>query len=71
MLQGFPPDWCAELATPEPTDEDIAFWSEGWEIHRLVIRKTSKPKSEKQIVKWLQNPYSDGTAYRLWVLMYN
>ena len=25
-----------------------------------------KPKSDKQIVKWLKNPHSDSAEYRLW-----
>jgi DNA (cytosine-5)-methyltransferase 1 len=66
LLQGFPPDWCAGLGTPDPTAEDVAFWSEVWETHRRIVSKTSKPKTEKQIVKWLKDPYSDGAAYRMW-----
>ncbi|MCL2299205.1 MAG: phage portal protein [Firmicutes bacterium] len=52
-LQGFPPDWCAGLATPEPTEEDIAFWAGVFETHRRIMGKSSKPKSRSQIVKWL------------------
>jgi len=66
LLQGFPPWWCAGLETPEPTEEDIAFWSEVWETHRRVISKSSKPKSRAQIVKWLQNPHSDSKEYAMW-----
>jgi DNA (cytosine-5)-methyltransferase 1 len=66
LLQGFPPDWCAGLETPEPTEEDIAFWSDVWEAHRKIIGKSSKPKSRKQVAKWLQNPYSDAVAYKMW-----
>jgi len=66
LLQGFPPDWCAGLDTPEPTEDDIAFWSEVWETHRRVISKSSKPKSRAQIVKWLQNPHSDSKEYAMW-----
>ena len=25
LLQGFPPDWCSNLETPEPTEDDISF----------------------------------------------
>lgn len=28
LLQGFPPDWCSNLETPEPTEDDISFWTE-------------------------------------------
>ena len=65
-LQGFPPDWCAGLGTPEPTEEDIAFWAGVFETHRRIMGKSSKPKSRGQIVKWLRNPHTDGSAYRMW-----
>ena len=65
-LQGFPDWWCAGLETAEPTDEDIAFWREVFETHRKVIGTSTKPKSDKQIIKWLKNPYSDSAEYRLW-----
>lgn len=66
LLQGFPPNWCAGLETPEPTEEDITFWSEVWEMHRLIIGKSSKPKSRSQIVKWLKDPHSDAAEYKMW-----
>jgi DNA (cytosine-5)-methyltransferase 1 len=66
LLQGFPPDYCAGLETPEPTEADIAYWSEIFETHRRIIGKSSKAKTRNQIVKWLQNPHSDGAEYRLW-----
>jgi DNA (cytosine-5)-methyltransferase 1 len=48
------------------TEEDIAFWTEVWETHRLIIGKSNRPKSRKQIVKWLRNPYTDMAEYALW-----
>ena len=66
LLQGFPPDWCAGLGTPEPSEEDIAFWSEVWEIHRLIIGKSTKPKSRNQIIKWLISPHGDAAEYKMW-----
>jgi len=66
LLQGFPPDWCAELETPKPTEQDITFWSGVWETHRKVMGTSSKPKSRNQIVKWLRNPHSDAAEYKLW-----
>ena len=65
-LQGFPPDWCLGLGTPEPTEEDITFWSEVWETHRRIMGKSQKPKSQNQIIKWLRNPHTDSAEYRLW-----
>ena len=65
-LQGFPPDWCAGLETAEPTEEDIAFWSEVWETHRMIVGTSTKSKSRNQIVKWLGNPHSDSAEYKMW-----
>jgi len=66
LLQGFPTWWCSGLETPEPTEKDIAFWSEVFETQRLIIGKSSKPKSRNQIIKWLRNPHSDATEYKMW-----
>ena len=65
-LQGFPPDWCAGLATPEPTEEDIAFWAGVFETHRHTMGKSGKPKSRSQIVKWLRDPHTDSAEYKMW-----
>ena len=66
LLQGFPPDWCAGLETHDPTEEDISFWSEVWETHRIIQGKSAKPKSRNQIVKWLKDPHSDSAEYKMW-----
>ena len=65
-LQGFPDFWCANLDTPEPTEEDIAFWTEVWETHRRVVGGSAKAKSRNQIIKWLQHPHSDAAEYKMW-----
>lgn len=65
-LQGFPDWWCSGLDTPEPTGEDIAFWTEVWEAHRRVCNPRVKPKTERQIIKWLQAPHSDAAEYKMW-----
>ena len=65
-LQGFADWWCANLGTENPTEEDIAYWSEVWETHRRVVSKANKPKTRNQIIKWLKNPYSDSAEYKLW-----
>ena len=65
-LQGFPDWWCADLAIPDPSDEDIAFWSEVWETWRQATNPKGKPKTEKQIRKWLADPYTDSAEYKLW-----
>ena len=65
-LQGFPDWWCANLGTDEPTEEELAFWKEVFETHRKIVGKAVKPKSEKQIRKWLKSPHSDSAEYKLW-----
>lgn len=65
-LQGFPDWWCDDLGIPDPTDEDIAKWREVFETHVKAIGKTTKPKSDAQIRKWLQNPQSDSAEYKMW-----
>lgn len=65
-LQGFPDGWCKNLETENPTDEDIAFWKDVFETHRKAMGTSKKPKSDKQIVKWLKNPHSDSAEYKLW-----
>lgn len=65
-LQGFPDYWCDGLETENPTAADIAEWSEIFETYRKAIGKSSKPKSEKQVIKWLKNPYSDAAMYAMW-----
>ncbi|MEG1149102.1 MAG: DNA cytosine methyltransferase, partial [Niameybacter sp.] len=65
-LQGFPDYWCSDLETENPTNEDIAFWSKVFETNRKVVGKSAKPKSEKQLIKWLQNPHSDSAEYKMW-----
>lgn len=65
-LQGFPDWWCSDLGISDSTEEDIRFWSEVWETHRRIMGTSQKPKSEKQIVKWLKDPHSDSAEYKLW-----
>ena len=65
-LQGFPDWWCDDIGIPNPTDEDIAKWREVFETHAKAIGKTTKPKSDAQIRKWLQNPQSDSAEYKMW-----
>ena len=65
-LQGFPDWWCADLGTENPTDEDLEFWREVFETHRRIMGTSSKPKTDKQIIKWLKNPHSDSAEYKMW-----
>lgn len=65
-LQGFPDWWCDGLATAEPTSEDMAFWTDVFETHRKIMGTSSKPKTDNQIRKWLQDPSSDSAEYKMW-----
>ena len=65
-LQGFPDWWCSSLGTEELSDEDIAFWWDVFETHRKVMGTSARPKSDKQIIKWLKAPHSDSAEYKMW-----
>ena len=65
-LQGFPDWWCDSLETENPTDEEIQKWKEIFDNYNKAIGKSTKPKTDKQIVKWLKNPHSDSAEYKMW-----
>ena len=65
-LQGFPDWWCRDLGTENPTGEELAFWADVFETHRKIVTHAKKPKTEKQIRKWLADPYTDSAEYRIW-----
>jgi DNA (cytosine-5)-methyltransferase 1 len=65
-LQGFPDWWCEGLETSDPTEEEIGWWSEVFETHRRICCTSTKAKTRKQIIKWLQNPHSDSSEYKMW-----
>ena len=65
-LQGFPDWWCAGLETEKPTEEELAFWRDVFETHRRIAGTSTKPKTDKQLIKWLKNPHSDSAEYKMW-----
>ena len=65
-LQGFPDWWCDDLGIAEPTMEDIRYWYDVFETHRRIVGSSTKPKSLKQIAKWLRDPHSDAAEYKMW-----
>ncbi len=65
-LQGFPDWWCSGLGTENPSEEEIAYWTEVWETHRRVTGTSKKPKTKNQIIKWLKAPHSDAAEYKMW-----
>lgn len=65
-LQGFPDWWCSGLGTAEPTMEDLRYWYDVFETHRRITGSATKPKTLKQIARWLKDPYSDAAEYKMW-----
>lgn len=65
-LQGFPDWWCSDLGTKIPSEEELDFWEDVFETHRKILGKSTKPKTRKQIFKWLQDPHSDSAEYKMW-----
>ena len=64
-LQGFPDWWCDDLGI-EPTTDDLRYWYDVFETHSRIVGGSSKPKSLKQIAKWLREPHSDAAEYKMW-----
>lgn len=65
-LQGFPDQWCSDLASEIPTEEEIDRWAAIFEEYRKAVKPESRLKSRKMVQKWLQDPYRDAAEYRLW-----
>jgi len=65
-LQGFPDWWCDDLGTEAPTMDDLRYWYDVFETHRKIAGTSSKPKTLKQIAKWLRDPHSDAAEYKMW-----
>ena len=63
-LQGFPDNWSADLGTEKPTDEELYFWHKAFKTYSEVTG--CKMKSDKQVAKWLKDPYSDSAEYKIW-----
>lgn len=63
-FQGFPDNWCSDLCTEKPSDEEMYFWHKVFKTYSEVTG--CKMKSDKQIAKWLKNPYSDSAEYKMW-----
>ena len=58
-LQGFPDWWTDGLATENPADEEIEWW-------QGVFLAAGKPKTANQARKWLRDPYSAASLYKMW-----
>ena len=63
-LQGFPDQWCADLAAEAPSEDELAFWREVWDTYSRVTG--GGRRTDKQILKWLRDPYTDSAEYKMW-----
>ena len=54
------------METDTPTLGEIERWREIFTEYGAAIVKNIKRKTDKQIIKWLKNPYSDSAEYKLW-----
>lgn len=68
-LQGFPDEWTDNLIEEQPSASDMRYWTQVWLEHWAVIGRpkgVKKPKTEKQVKKWLATEPSDSDKYKLW-----
>ena len=65
-LQGFADWWCSNLGVENPSEEEIDRWVDVFETYRQLTDASKKPKTRKQIVKWLKDPYADAAEYKMW-----
>ncbi|MBP3649765.1 MAG: DNA (cytosine-5-)-methyltransferase, partial [Clostridia bacterium] len=63
-LQGYPDGWCENLQSENPSDAECDKWQAIFETFRLAIGGKTKPKTRKQIIKWLKDPQSDTAEYK-------
>lgn len=65
-LQGFADWWCSDLGVENPTEAEIDRWVGVFETFRQLTDPGKKPKTRKQIAKWLSDPYADAAEYKMW-----
>ena len=65
-LQGFADWWCSNLGVENPSEEEIDRWEGVFETFRKLTDASKKPKTRKQIAKWLKDPYADAAEYKMW-----
>ena len=44
----------------------MEFWRAGFEAYRKIMGTSKKPKTDRQIRKWLANPHADSAEYKMW-----
>ena len=65
-LQGFPDNWCDDLGREDISEDELAEWREIFQYYGENVAHWKKPKTDKQILTFLRNPYSDKSAYKMW-----
>lgn len=63
-LQGLPDDFADVPAYEDVSDGELDFWREVWAEWAEINGK--KPKTDKQIRKWLQAPISESNQYQIY-----
>ena len=49
-----------------PSEEEIDRWTDVFETYRKLTAPDKKPKSRKQVIKWIKAPYADAAEYKMW-----
>ena len=63
-LQGYPDGWCENLESPAPSNKETDRWEAIFEEWRTAMGGKTKPKTRRQIIRWLQNPHTDSAEYK-------
>ena len=63
-LQGYPDGWCENLDSPAPSNRETDRWEAIFEEWRIVSGSKCKPKTRRQIIRWLKNPHTDSAEYK-------
>ena len=64
-LQNMPDNWCYDVSNDSPSQEDINFWDNVFDVYRKVISKGKKQKTKKQIETWIKSPLNDNSIYKI------
>ena len=62
-LQGYPDGWCENLESPAPSNKETDRWKAIFEEWRTAMGGKTKPKTRRQIIRWLQNPHTDSAEF--------
>ena len=63
-LQGYPDGWCEDLASIAPSNKETDRWEAIFEVWHNAMGNKTKPKTRRQVIRWLQNPHTDSAEYK-------